>query len=270
MERDDPAAYGEAFADVYDDWYGSIDGEEEAAVDLLAGRAAGGPVLELGVGTGRLAIPLAARGHEVWGLDASPAMLDRLRTKPGGDRVRTVEGDMANFDLGDERFGLVFVVNNTLCNLATRAGQARGLSRAAAHLRTGGRLLVETFVPTDAAVSVEPVVEVARIERSRVVLTVSRAGGDRDGESEDGDAGPGTQVVVGQHVDLGADGVRLRPWRIRLVAPTELDDLAAAAGLRLEDRWSGWCGETFTDSSPRHVSVYTSRGDQQRGHVLGG
>jgi SAM-dependent methyltransferase len=247
--RLDPASYGDAFADVYDDWYG-VDGDAEtaAAVDRLADLSGGGPVLELGVGTGRLAIPLAARGLDVWGLDASRAMLERLRAKSGGERVTTVEADMVSFDLGDRQFGLVFAVFNTLCNLAGRNDQVRGLSRAAAHLVPGGRVIVEMIVPSDARVSDEPVVEVSRLERDRVVLSVSRAVV-RDG---------GDGVVEGHHVDLSAGGVRLRPWRVRLVTPSELDDLANQAGLRLEQRWSDWCGNAFDDgTSPRHVSVYT-------------
>jgi SAM-dependent methyltransferase len=266
-----PETYGESFADVYDAWYPDL-GDDEGAIAALAGMAgmagdpdgsaagnvdgnpagsAGGPLLELGVGTGRLAIPLAALGFEVWGLDASPAMLDRLRNKPGGERVRTVTADMAALgrdrppELGDRRFRLVFAAFNTFLNLTSEADQARCLTGVASRLAPDGRFVVEAVVPADSLHSSNGVVEVGRIEADRVVLTVCRARADE-------------QVVDGQHIELSATGTRLRPWRIRLVSPDQLDQLAAGAGLALVARWSGWRGQPFDDTSSTHVSVYTA------------
>jgi SAM-dependent methyltransferase len=204
-------------------------------------------VLELGVGTGRLAIPLAQLGLEVWGVDASDAMLARLREKSGADGVHTVLGDMAHLDMGGLRFALVFAAYNTLFNLTDVDDQARCVRRVADHLVPGGRFVIEAFVPREEPVPRSGVVEVGRLERDHVVLVVTRAG-------------PADQMVDGQHVEISERGVRLRPWQIRFLTPAQLDGLAEAAGLRLELRSSGWRGEPFDDDSRSHVSVYVADG----------
>jgi len=259
VDRYGPASYGDGFADVYDEWYPTL-GDDDAAVARLA-ELAGGPgggaaVLELGVGTGRLAIPLAGLGFDVWGIDASPAMLDRLRRKPGGERVHAVAVDMADVGLdgnasgpaglGDRRFRLVFAAFNTLFNLTSETDQARCLAGAARRLAPGGRLVIEAFVPSVSAMSSTGVVEVGRIEADRVVLTVSRVR-------------PDDQVVDGHHVELSSAGTRLRPWRIRYLTPGQLDLMADAAGLSLIERRAGWRDQPFNDTSATHVSVYGVR-----------
>jgi SAM-dependent methyltransferase len=256
-----PATYGDGFADVYDEWYPST-AHDQDAVDALAGLAGdpheGGPLLELGVGTGRLAIPLADLGFEVWGLDASPAMLDRLRRKPGGPRVSTVTANMAELDrtrpsgLGERRFRLVFAAFNTFLNLTSEGDQARCLAGVASRLTERGRFVVEAVVPAESTRSPAGVVEVGRIETDRVVLTVSRVSADQ-------------QVVDGQHIELTSAGIRLRPWSIRLVTPDQLDEMAADAGLSLEQRCSRWRGQPFDDTSATHVSVYAVRGRDRAG-----
>jgi SAM-dependent methyltransferase len=247
-----PETYGESFSDVYDEWYPTL-GDDQGAIDTLARLAGdpneGGSLLELGVGTGRLAIPLAALGFDVWGLDASPAMLDRLRDKAGGARVKTVTADMAVLDgtrpagLGDRRFRLVFASFNTFLNLTSHADQARCLNGAARRLTPDGRLVIEAFVPAESTRSSAGVIEVGRITTDRVVLTVSRAR-------------PDDQVVDGHHIELSSAGTRLRPWSIRYLTPDQLDDMAADAGLTLTDRWAGWRGDRFDATSSAHVSVY--------------
>ena len=244
----DASTYGERFADVYDDWYAGVTDADAcvARIAELAAAADGGPVLELGVGSGRLAAPLAARGIEVHGVDASPAMLDRLRTRTGGDAVVAHLGDMAELDVPAHlRFSVVLVAFNTFFNIATEAGQRRCLERVAAVLEPGGRLVLETFVPDDdqdasgATAAVEP----RHIGVDEVVLTVSRV--DR-----------GAQTVSGQHVQLTERGIRLRPWHLRWATPPQLDDMAGAAGLSLEWRHAGWSGEPFTDESTTQVACY--------------
>jgi SAM-dependent methyltransferase len=239
------AGYGEAFADVYDQWYGGGD-HVEARVAAVRAWAGGGPVLELGVGTGRLALPLARSGLPVWGIDVSPAMLRRLAAKPDGDRVRVVLGDMAELEVGADapRFSLVLVADNTLLNLSRAEDQARCVRAAAGRLAPGGCLVVETFVPP--AEDPGPIggVELARLDADGAVLIVSWA-----------DAA--SQVVVGSHVQFHRAGLTRRPWRIRYLHPDQLDALAAAAGLRLAARHGGWRGEPFTEDSPVAVSVYT-------------
>jgi SAM-dependent methyltransferase len=244
----DASTYGDRFADVYDEWYADVTdvGACVERVVALVETSGGGPVLELGVGSGRLAVPLAERGIEVHGVDASAAMLDRLRARDGGEAVTIHLGDMAELDLPDApAFGVVLVAFNTLFNVASEEGQRRCLTRAATHLSPRGRLLVETFVPDDerdgnaAVQAVEP----RSIALDEVVLTVSRV----DHRA---------QTVTGQHVQLTERGIRLRPWHLRWATPAQLDEMAAAAGLSLEWRAGGWSGEPFDDRSTTQVACY--------------
>ncbi len=249
MEGFGPETYGEGFADVYDDWYPHAE-ETPAAVAALAGLAGPGAVLELGAGTGRLAIPLAAGGRRVVAVDASPAMLERLRAKPGGDAVEAVVADLARLDEAavDGPFALAVLAVNTLFNVADAAGQ-QALVRAVASLLAGdGALVVEALVPDPDPAGPQGTVEPVRIEVDRVVLRVAR-GARR------------TQSITGQHVVITEDGgVRLRPWLLRYVTPDELDAMAAAAGLALAERWRDWTGAPFAPGDRRHVSVYRPAG----------
>jgi len=253
VDRYGPSTYGDRFADVYDDWYEDVS-DAGATVERVAALAGpGGRVLELGAGSGRLAVPLAGRGLDVWAVDASSAMLDRLRARPGGDRVRVVLDDMAR--LADPAltagggFAVVLCAFNTLFNLTDTEAQRRCLARVRDLLATGGVLVVEAFVPPpggegDAAVAA---VEPRHIGLDEVVLTVSRLD-------------PATRTITGQHLQITERGVRLRPWVLHYAAPAELDDLASAAGLRLVERHAGWRGEPFTPSSDAHVSIYAPAG----------
>jgi SAM-dependent methyltransferase len=254
VEGYDAATYGERFADVYDDWYASVT-DADACVARLAALAAdaAGPVLELGIGTGRLALPMAAMGFDVRGVDASPAMLDRLRAKPGAEALAVGEADLARLvapTRADDppagpRFALVFVAYNTLFNLTEAADQQACVTRVAALLADGGRFVVEAFVPPSPEEPPGPSdgVAVRELTVDRVVLSVARH-----------DAGD--QTMTGQFVDISEAGIRLRPWHLRYRTPAQLDDLATGAGLVLEHRWAGWRREPFDDSSTTHVSVY--------------
>jgi len=247
VEGYDASTYGERYADVYDDWYGGVTDAEACAdrVAALAAEAGGGPVLELGVGSGRLALPMAGRGLEVHGLDASAAMLERLRAKPGGEAVRTTLGDMATVPLDDPPgFAVVLVAFNTLFNLATEDEQRRCLRRARELLAPAGRLVVEAFVPReDLSGSAERSVTPRHLTADEVVLTVSVVD-------------PVQQTISGQHVHLTEAGTRLRPWHLRYLTPTQLDALAGEIGLVLVDRAAGWRGEPFGGDSDAHVSTY--------------
>jgi SAM-dependent methyltransferase len=247
----DPSAYGEAIADVYDDWYGDVS-DVAGTVAAVADLARGGPVLELGVGTGRLALPLAATGIEVHGIDASPAMVERLRAKPGGAELPVVVGDFAGpLPEVPGGFALVLVAFNTFLNLVAPDAQERCLRQVAAVLRPGGALVLEAFVPGDAEVTSG--VDVRSVGTDEVVLSVFRHEGPN---------------VIGSLVSLTPEGgVRLRPWSIRPRRPDELDELAAAAGLTLESRHAGWRGEPFTEFADRHVTVYR-RGSGSFGAVI--
>jgi SAM-dependent methyltransferase len=230
--------YGERIAGVYDTWYGGID---EAMIDCLAALAGSGPALELGIGTGRVALPLIQRGVEVHGLDASPAMVDRLRTKEGGDRVRITLGDFESFEL-ESRFRLIYVVFNTFFALLSQEAQVECFSRVARHLQEDGLFVIEAFVPDLNRFTHNQAAIASRVEED-VMLDLSRHD-------------PVTQRVTSQHVRLGEDGIRLYPVRIRYAWPSELDLMARLAGLEPRERWGGWRKEPFSATSTQHVSVY--------------
>ena len=142
-----PQTYGDRIAEVYDEWYGDAGFlEKDASVELLAELAGDGPVLELAIGTGRLALPLAEKGLEVHGIDASEAMVAKLREKPRGDSIPVTMGDFADVPV-EGVFSLVFIAFNTLFALTTQEDQVRCFANAAAHLADGGVFLVEVFVP---------------------------------------------------------------------------------------------------------------------------
>jgi SAM-dependent methyltransferase len=243
------ASYGDAFADVYDDWYAGLDdtGLAVDAVSELAADAAGDGrtprLLELAVGTGRLAVPLAARGIEVYGVDTSDAMLDRLRDRDPDGHVSLVLGDMVD-DMPDGPFDLVLVAYNSLFGLEDAQRQQACFAGVAARLAPRGVFVVEAFVPDDPPRS-GSVVAVRSMSNSEVVLSIS-------------EHDPEAQTAHGHLVQF-ADGerVRLRPWAIRYAPPSELDQMAAAAGLRLATRWEDFARHPFGDSSSRHVSVYS-------------
>jgi SAM-dependent methyltransferase len=240
-------SYGESFADVYDEWYGDVS-ELEATVDTVASLADGKPVLELGIGTGRLALPLAARGLEVHGIDASPAMVARLRAKPGGDTIPVTIADFA--DVEPEwpgPFAVVLAAYNTLFNLTTAAAQRRCFVNAASRLVPGGVLVIEAFVPSPEPDGTDGQVTPSVIEAARVVLQVTRRH-------------PATQTVEGSTISITEAGIGLRPWHIRYAWPAELDAMAGTASLVLAQRHAGWRGEPFGSDSSRHVSVYRLTG----------
>jgi SAM-dependent methyltransferase len=244
VEGYDASTYGDGFADVYDDWYGDVT-DVDACTARVASLARGGPVLELGIGSGRLALPLAARGVEVHGIDASAAMLDRLRAKPGADAIHLTCGDMAELALDDPpAFAVVLAAFNTLFNLPTPDVQQRCLARAAALLADDGVLVIEAFVPAEpGAAPTGGSVTPRHLAADEVVLAVSHHD-------------EAAQTITGQHVHIREAGIRLRPWHLRYARPAELDVMAGAAGLTLAWRHAGWSAEPFGPDSSVHVSGY--------------
>lgn len=239
MEGYDDATYGDRFADVYDDWYDDAVGTAQA-VEVLTALAGAGPVLELGVGTGRLALPLAARGLRVTGIDGSAEMLAALAAKPGGGDIEVVVGDMAG-PLPDGPWPLVVVARNTIFNLTSEDAQRRCLAEVARTLSPDGRLVIEAFVPDDTRERSS--VEVREVDVDRVVLFVDRHDAD-------------TQQSWSSFVELTPSGNRFRPCHIRYASPEQLDAMAAGVGLVLVGRWSSWDRAPFDDDSPTHVSSY--------------
>jgi hypothetical protein len=241
MKGYDATTYGERIADIYDELYeGMLD--TESTVEFLAELAGKGPVLELAVGTGRVAIPLSGRGIDVRGIDSSESMVQRLRAKEGGDLIPVTMGDFAEVGV-EGRFTMVYVVFNTLFALTSQEEQVRCFRNVAEHLEEDGFFVVEVFVPDVARFDRGQRVSADRVEVDRVVVEASLHD-------------PVGQRVVSQHVVIAESGNRLVPVHIRYAWPSELDLMARLAGLRLKDRWGGWRREYFTAESSRHVSVY--------------
>lgn len=258
MEDYHPRAYGDAFADIYDEWYSDVT-DTAACVAAVARLAGGGTVLEMGAGTGRLALPLAAAGVDVWALDASKSMLAQLSAKPGAERVRLLLGDMARPPLRPSAgFAVVLCAFNTLFNLPEGAEQQLCLQAATSLLAPDGRLIVETSLP---ATGCEPSgivageagdyqvdgVDVRAIEADRVVLSAWQHD-------------PTAQDICGQMIDIGTSGIRLRPWRLHYRTTEQLDAAARDAGLELLERWADWDGTTFDPVlSTEQIAVYGRR-----------
>lgn len=237
-------AYDESRAAGYDRSHAARFADADTAVETLASLipGEGARALELGVGTGRLALPLASRGVEVWGVDNSPAMLERLRAKPGADRLHVVEGDFADVgSLVDGQFDLVFIAFNTLFELPSQDAQVRCLAGMADRLRPAGALVVEAFVPD--VTQLDQTVAVTEIGDDFVRLAATRHD-------------PPTQTTVTQYMTVRPGALDLDSWTIRYATVPEIDLMAKLAGLRLRDRWGGWRREPFTAASSVHVSVY--------------
>ncbi|KCZ87606.1 class I SAM-dependent methyltransferase [Hyphomonas johnsonii] len=235
-----PETFGELNAEDYDALHDP--GTTDESVELIAEIAAGRRTLELAIGTGRLALPLAATGLEVHGIEGSPLMVAKLREKPGGDTVPVTIGDFADVD-ADGTFGHVFLAFNTLFNLTSQADQVRCFANVAKRLEPGGTFLVETFVP-DA--------ERTRSDQSLRAMKVGFKSVWLEAAIHD----PVEQVIEFQRMRITEQGVRLVPLVMRYAWPAEIDLMANLAGLQLKHRWGGWRKEPFTADSRMHVSVY--------------
>jgi len=235
--------YGDAFADVYDEWLTTSAANGGHAAEFLAGLAPGGRALELGVGTGRVALPLAARGVAVHGVDASARMLDKLRGKPGGPDLPVTLGDLAEVPVAGP-FDLVYVAASTLFCLPDQDTQVHCVQSVAERLRPGGHFVVEAFVPDLTRFNAQQRVEARGVALDRVRLDVARHD-------------PVAQTVVSQQVVIDATGTRLYPTVVRYIWPSELDLMCRLAGLTRSGRYGGWRHEPFTATTPTHVSVYS-------------
>jgi hypothetical protein len=230
-------SFDEEAAEVYDE----RDRREDTmdTVAFLEQLAGGGTALELAIGTGRVALPLAARGIRVDGIDLSPAMVAKLHAKPGGDQLAVTMGDFAQVPV-QGTYRLIYLVYNTLFNLLTQDDQVRCFANVAAHLTDDGAFVIEAYVPY---VTRDQHVDAEVIDVDQVTLDVGRLD-------------PVKQMYYESHVVLSRKGVRLFPIVQRYAWPSELDLMARIAGLRLKERWGGWHREPFTATSSSHVSVY--------------
>ena len=209
-------------------------------VDFLAGLARGGSALELGIGTGRIALPLSERDVSVHGIDLSPDMVARLRAKPGAETVGVTVGDFASTRVKGS-FSLVYLVFNTIENLTTQEEQVQCFCNAARHLDAGGSFVVEVEVP-----------QIRRLPPGDTVrafsVTPDHLGFDELDVAE--------QRGISHHYWVTGGRAETFSVPFRYVWPAELDLMARIAGLRLRERWAGWLGEPFTSDSARHVSVW--------------
>lgn len=240
MEDYDASTYGDHIAEVYDAWYPAL--EIDAVVEQIASLAGKGPVLELGIGTGRIALPLQDRGVTVHGIDASEGMVAKLREKPGGDRIAVAIGDFVDVDV-EGQYSAIYIPFNTIFALVTQDDQLRCFRNVAARLTEDGVFVFDAFVP-----------DLSRFDRNQ---RIGVEGLDPDAvRIETSVHDPVSQTVTSRHVVLSEQGTRFYPLKIRYAWPSELDLMARLAGLRLRNRWGGWRGEPFTANSTVHVSVY--------------
>ena len=233
--------YGERWAAVYDEIFPAF-ADQEDCVATLAELASGGRVLELAIGTGRVALPLLERGVQLEGLDVSEAMVARLRAKPGGEQVRVTMGDLADVPV-EGRFRLIYIVFNTFFALLTQEEQVRCFENVAARLEPAGAFALECFHPDLSLYNQGQMVRTEESKTDRVRLTVSRLD-------------LATQRIESNHLILSGGSYEMLPIHIRFAWPAELDLMARLAGLRLRHRWGGWQGQPFTSDSRKHVSVY--------------
>jgi SAM-dependent methyltransferase len=228
------ARYDESSADMFDP------AVVDPVADFLAGLAGDGAALELGIGTGRIALPLARRGVRVHGIDLSEAMVARLRAKPGAERIGVTVGDFATTTV-EGRFALAYLVFNTIGNLTTQDEQVACFQNAAAHLEPGGCFAIETGVP-----------QLQRIPPGETVrafaLTPTHLGFDEYDVA--------TQGLISHHYSIVDGRLEVSSLPLRYVWPAELDLMARLAGMTLRERWGGWRREPFTSDSTMHVSVW--------------
>ena len=239
----DPDGYfGERFAATYDE--SAADMFEppvvDAAADFLAGLAGGGRALEMGIGTGRIALPLARRGVPVHGIDMSRAMVARLRAKPGGDAIGVTIGDFATARV-DGTFSVAYLVFNTIMNLTTQAAQVACFRNVAAHLEPGGCFVIEVHVPELRRLPPGQNVVPFHVSPARWAFDVYDVA---------------TQAMSSNYVEVADGRGEYTSIPFRYVWPAELDLMAQLAGMRPRERWDGWTREPFTSESRQHVSVW--------------
>src|SRR5215216_3702778 len=243
--------FGERVAERYDE--SEADMFEPAVVDpvvdFLADLAGHGAALELGIGTGRIAIPLSRRGVRVHGIDLSPEMVAQLRAKPGGGEIGVTVGDFATTTV-EGRFSVAYLVFNTIMNLTTQDGQIACFQNVAAHLEPGGCFVIEVMVP---ALQRLPPGETVRAFN----VSPTHLGFDEYDVASQG--------LISHHYSVVDGDLDVLSMPFRYVWPSELDLMARLAGMTLRERWGGWRREPFTSDSTKHVSVWEKTASRSRG-----
>ena len=244
MSDREPSWYGDAWAEHYDDVYADVDG---SMIDLLAEYAGTPPrALELGIGTGRVALPLVSRGVDVAGIEGSEEMIHKLRGKPGGGVIEVFAGDLVDVDVNGQVFPLVYFPFNTFFSLLTQERQVQCFANVSRALEPGGRFVLEGFVP-----------DLGRYDKFHTRLGVSSISSDNAHAYELSIHDPVHQRVTSHHVRrLDSGETVVLPVEIRYCWPSELDLMAKIAGLGLEARWGWYDRRPFNEESTASVSVY--------------
>jgi SAM-dependent methyltransferase len=233
--------YAERFAEFYDAWFGMLP-DTEGTVACLAELAGSGPVLELGIGTGRVALPLQERGLKVHGVDGSEAMVTQLRAKPGGERIPVTIGDFSEVPV-EGTFSLVFLASGTFFELPSPEAQLRCFQNAAKSLAPDGLFVFDSLMPNASRSSNNQEMRIVPTQGDQLVLQFRQYY-------------PHEQRYTSDYVIIRDNDVRHMQVRFRYAWPAELDLMARLAGLRLRDRWGSWRRGPFTAASTHHVAVY--------------
>jgi len=239
MTNYEPNTYGDEISEVYDQLYSDFD---PACIEFLAELAGTGVALELGIGTGRIALPLLHRGVSLEGIDASQAMVAKLRAKPGAAEIEVHIGSFGQFAL-NRKFHLIYIVFNTFFGLLGQDEQIRCLESISRHLASDGLFVIEAFVP-----------DLTRYVDFQSVRLVNISG--QDIQIDVAQLDPVAQRIESQHLILSGGSIHTYPVKLRYVWPSELDLMARIAGLRLKERWGSWSKGIFTRDSTKHISVY--------------
>lgn len=210
------------------------------AVDFLVEMARGGRALELGLGTGRIALPLSRRGVRVSGIELSPEMVEQFKKKPGSETIDVAIGDFATARV-DASFALAYLVRNTITNLTSQEAQVDCFVNVASHLAPGGRFVIEVYIP-----------ELRRLPPGETMRTFDATPTHLGVEEYDA----ATQIAYSHHYWFGAGPTEKFSAPFRYVWPSELDLMARIAGMSLRERWSDWHRDPFTHESRSHVSVW--------------
>jgi len=243
---DQDGYFGERVAAEYDESESSMFDPSivEATAEVLAGLAGSGRALELGIGTGRIALPLARRGVQVHGIDLSRAMIERLRAKPGGAEIGVTIGDFATTRV-DGTFSVAYLVFNTIMNLTTQEAQVACFASVAAHLAPGGCFVIEVMIPDLRRLPPGQTAVPFEIGPARWAFDVYDVA---------------TQSMSSNYVEIKGGRAEHTSIPFRYAWPAELDLMAQLAGLRLRERWAGWRREPFTSESRQHVSIWARPG----------
>lgn len=231
--------YGDKIADIYDKLYPSV---STAQIDFLGELAGEGQILELGIGTGRIAIPLLERGFSLHGIEISPRMIEKLRAKPGGEKIVVTQGSFVEIP-APHTYSLIFAAFNTFFGLPTRDDQFNSFKSIEKALVPGGKLVIEAIVPDLSSFTNGKALNLVSVSDDEVELSASVLD-------------TNAQTLMAQKITISESGIRMIPTRLRYAWPSELDLMGELAGLPLAERYGWWDKREFRKGSSSHISVY--------------